>query len=362
MESSTEKKRKISRLERLNVQITRFNGEEMTVSSSVRELACEYVRARQQTAASFTEASGTFKCSERSIHRWLARQAAFGHVEPTLRGKGFKGFVGIEEEHFDFLMDELTEFPSMYYVEMCGLLYDEFDVAYSRSQVRRALKHKGITRKVLERHARQQDPATRAAFRNIAAQFTAAQICAVDETHVAKRDAHRRTGFSLRGRRAFQRVASVNGQQQGCSSIAGITIEGVKAVRSFQLVGGAEFMDFLENDLLPVCNPYPQPCSVILLDNATVHLKAQITTLCQREGVLVLFLPPYSYDFQPIELLFHMAKSYLRRKWPHESTTVVLQARMEEALWNCCSPRQACNLFSHCFIVPTAAEYNWATR
>jgi putative transposase len=48
--------------------------------------------------------------------------------------------------------------------------------------------------------------------------------------------------------------------------------------------------------------------SVIVLDNAPFHRKSIIKTLAQKHGHEVLFLPPYSPDFNPIEQSFGLLK------------------------------------------------------
>jgi transposase len=183
----------------------------------------------------------------------------------------------------------------------------------------------------------------------------------LDETHVSKQDARRRTGYSLRGQRAFKRVYNWNGERSGISAIAALSIAGVEAARSTSDTFKSEdVLDFLKNDLLPIMSPYPAPRSVLVMDNAPTHTKNSIVNLCQSFGVFVLFLPPYSYDFNPIELVFHCAKSYLKRRWGEAAANVVAAARMEEALHNCVNADICCNLFRHCYIPVSDAQRQWA--
>jgi transposase len=80
------------------------------------------------------------------------------------------------------------------------------------------------------------------------------------------------------------------------------------------------FEDFILDDLLPLCNPYPGPRSVIIMDNASVHQSRQhrIVDACRRRGVWVRFLPPYSPDFNPIEESFGILKAFIRRHYRRE--------------------------------------------
>ncbi len=44
-----------------------------------------------------------------------------------------------------------------------------------------------------------------------------------------------------------------------------------------------------------------RPNSTIIFDNAAFHNKIQLTQMAQKHGHHILFLPPYSPDFNPIE-------------------------------------------------------------
>jgi transposase len=60
------------------------------------------------------------------------------------------------------------------------------------------------------------------------------------------------------------------------------------------------FEDFIEQ-LLHYCSRWPEPKSVLIMDNASFHRTDQITELCDHSGVKLLYLPPYSPDLNPIE-------------------------------------------------------------
>src|SRR5271156_5296834 len=53
------------------------------------------------------------------------------------------------------------------------------------------------------------------------------------------------------------------------------------------------------------------------MDNASVHyvLFQQLEIACNARGVWILFLPPYSPDFNPIEESFNDLKSFIRRHY-----------------------------------------------
>lgn len=62
-------------------------------------------------------------------------------------------------------------------------------------------------------------------------------------------------------------------------------------------------------------NPYDGSSSksIAVLDNCSNHHVPGIVDLFRLAGILVLFLPPYSPDYNPIEESFSYVKYYLKR-------------------------------------------------
>jgi transposase len=49
------------------------------------------------------------------------------------------------------------------------------------------------------------------------------------------------------------------------------------------------------------------------MDNAPVHHGGRIEKICAKAGVLLIYLPPYSPEMNPIEKFFSVLKSQLKR-------------------------------------------------
>ena len=60
-------------------------------------------------------------------------------------------------------------------------------------------------------------------------------------------------------------------------------------------------------------NPFPSPCSVLVMDNAQIHQNGRVAQIVESAGCLLLYLPAYSPDLNPIEKGFSVFKSSLRR-------------------------------------------------
>ena len=55
--------------------------------------------------------------------------------------------------------------------------------------------------------------------------------------------------------------------------------------------------------------------SFLVLDNASIHNERELRIILAGKNITLVKLPPYSYDFNPIELVFGITKGYVRR-WP----------------------------------------------
>jgi DDE superfamily endonuclease len=122
------------------------------------------------------------------------------------------------------------------------------------------------------------------------------------------------------------------------------------------VIDSETYLTVLENDILPLMNPYPGEKSVLINDNAPVHNKAAIMTLCDGFGVITVFLEPYSYDYNPIELVFHSAKDYCRMHYPTDDPNDPISKHFKEALMNSVDGNMACDYFAHCHVKVTAEE------
>ena len=55
--------------------------------------------------------------------------------------------------------------------------------------------------------------------------------------------------------------------------------------------------------------------SFLVMDNVSIHNERQLRIILAAKNITLVKLPPYSYDFNPIELVFGITKGYVRR-WP----------------------------------------------
>ena len=72
------------------------------------------------------------------------------------------------------------------------------------------------------------------------------------------------------------------------------------------------FEFWFSNQLLPTLD---KGC-VIVMDNASFHCKTHLFTAAQKAGITLIFLPPYSPEFNPIEHFWAWLKRQLRNILP----------------------------------------------
>jgi transposase len=154
--------------------------------------------------------------------------------------------------------------------------------------------------------AAERDETARAAWRLDASTLNPADLVFVDETstHTALT---RRRARAPRGERAVGRTPRNHGPN--VTLLATLTPAGIgPAVAIPGAVDGAAFIAYAERVLAPSL----RPGQVVILDNLSAHKSEGVRTAVEAVGARLLFLPPYSPDFNPIELAFAKVKERLR--------------------------------------------------
>ena len=94
------------------------------------------------------------------------------------------------------------------------------------------------------------------------------------------------------------------------STIAAMSVNGIVAAASFDGATDTElFVTFVREALVPIL----KPGQVLVMDNLQVHKSAQVIQLIEATGARVLHLPPYSPDYNPIEMAISKTKTVLRK-------------------------------------------------
>jgi len=101
-----------------------------------------------------------------------------------------------------------------------------------------------------------------------------------------------------------------HGHWKVLSTIAAMTVHGMLGYGSFDGATDTEtFLTFVRDGLVP----HLKPGQVVVLDNLPAHKSPKVDELIESAGARVLRLPPYSPDFNPIEMAISKMKSVLRK-------------------------------------------------
>ncbi len=143
-----------------------------------------------------------------------------------------------------------------------------------------------------------------------------------------------------RGERAFGKVPRNWGKN--LTLIAAMSAEGMGQAMSVEgATDGAAFEAYVKHFLLPTL----KEGQMIIMDNLQVHKSTKVRKLVESAGASVLFLPPYSPDFSPIEEAFSKIKAILRSI--EARTQQTLLEAIGQAL-DAVSQRDALGWFAHC--------------
>lgn len=104
------------------------------------------------------------------------------------------------------------------------------------------------------------------------------------------------------------------------STIAVLSIGGIVGTGTFEGATDTDtFVTFIREGLVPLL----RPGQVLILDNLSAHRCPEVDRLVQTAGAKVMRLPPYSPDYNPIEMAISKIKSLLRKAAKREVGTLL---------------------------------------
>lgn len=149
-----------------------------------------------------------------------------------------------------------------------------------------------------------------------------------------------------KGERAYGKVPRNRGKNT--TLLASMSVRGMGPCLA---VEGATTKTVFETYVEQVLVPSLRTGQVVILDNLSSHKGDRVRELIEGVGCSLLYLPPYSPDFSPIEEAFSKIKALLRK-----SAARVRGALVEAIGWaiSRVTPEDAVGFFGHCGYLPTA--------
>ncbi len=140
----------------------------------------------------------------------------------------------------------------------------------------------------------------------------------IDETGASTKMA-RRYGRAPRGERC--RAPVPHGHWKTTTFVGALRLDSMTAPMVLDgPMHGQAFIAYVEQVLIPTLNPG----DVVVMDNLPAHKPIAVREAIEAAGAELLYLPPYSPDFNPIEMAFSKLKAFLKK----------IAARTVDDLWD----------------------------
>jgi transposase len=285
---------------------------------------------------------------------------------------------GWTREHTRKLKKIVDEHPDLYLDEIQSRFYASTGRFFSATTLWRKLHEEvGYSLKVAVDKAKQRDEEERREYQKCLEEIVVRpeQLIYIDETAVGSNASRRRRIWFRRGRTPF-RTAYFMGHLRRYTMIAACDVKGFilgscETVEREQgindrnesrgTIDRERFRVWVEQRLVPVLGNASllEDRSILVMDNASIHVSNEIRELIESTGARLLCLPPYSPDLNPIELMFGHYKAYLRRHHRNNTSWALVHT---EALLSV-RPVIARNFFRHsqvpkCTVILRSADVN----
>ena len=279
-------------------------------SSDYKETAVQYYLVEDKSQE---EVCKIFKCSRRSLMRWVEKYKTDGKITGYERTpKAYK----VHKEHVAFLLDEIKKNKTITIEDLLYLLKNKYpNLDLNKSHISRIIHDNNITLKMTRiRH----EPVKRFGkdidinksikeFYDEVKKYKIEDIICIDETSV-KSLQKRNHCYSEKGKRCVIKTQS----QEVFKKYTGIFAISVNGVVGWDLyeksgINADRMVEFLEAN---ITNKFKN--KLIILDNASSHRNSKVKEVINKDNHL-LYAVPYQHFTNSIENYFSMLKSRLQK-------------------------------------------------
>jgi transposase len=309
-------------------------------SQDLRERVIAALEAGDETQAEIAE---RFCLCKSTVEKWWYRWQATGSCAALPLGHGP---VRTLEAYETFLRAEVQQQPDVTLAELCERMAASHTVSASLSMMGRTVQLLNLPRKKKSLHDSQRDtPRVTGLRRDFVAHVKTklsdllSHLKFIDEIGL-NLGLTRLYGRAAPGERVTEGTPDYSGPHY--TTIAAIGLRGVEAPWIFEgAMTTLAFETYVEAELAPIL----RRGDIVLADNLSAHKSAESQRLIEARGARLEFLPPYSSDFNPIELCWSKVKAALRTA--KARTFEALLDALASALRSV-SPADAKAWFAHC--------------
>ena len=246
----------------------------------------------------------------------------------------------------DFLRAEIKRQPDLTLAELGERVVTAYQVEVRASMLCRELQRLRLARKkksVIDRQRK--TPRVRRLRRKFEARQADDLASRLERVHFLDEfGVHlgltRLSGRAAPGERVEETTPGFSGPHY--TGIAALGLKGIQAPLIFE---GGMNADRFETYVLEVLAPTLRRQDIVLMDNLPAHKRDSLRLKLEAQGVQVIFLPPYSPDFNPIELCWAKVKTALRaaKARAFEALVEALATALRSV-----TPEEARAWFAHC--------------
>lgn len=147
--------------------------------------------------------------------------------------------------------------------------------------------------------------------------FSYKSVIFIDETG-AYEYFPKRYGRALRGQKVYVKIHGKKGKR---TNIIGAICD--NKFISYSALEGTVNRDIYTKFIFEKVLPHVKEGIVVVMDNARIHKSDAIKKAIEEKGGELLYLPPYSPDFNPIEHCWALLKRWLRENRDRFSTLAI---------------------------------------
>jgi transposase len=242
---------------------------------------------------SLRKVSQIFQIGKSTLARW---------VRPLIRPRERTSILERARAH---IAEIIEEHPFCTIADVASKLRDR-GLTVSCSSAWRAVRRAGFSPKRPKLRTSRREPSLEECEAFLQGFRQTGERISVDESCIYLNDPPRR-GYSRRGQRIIHRTATAPRRRKISLLLAISETRGVIAYTTTKdSVNTAYFNDFLRNIDAPTG-------SIVILDNVSFHHSRAVKETAVAKGIALLYPPPYSPDFNPVENSFSVLKAALRK-------------------------------------------------
>jgi hypothetical protein len=214
------------------------------------------------------------------------------------------------------LYEHVMDVGWLYLDEMKEWLCEERGINVSISTVHQLLQRNNWTQKSLKLVSRDRSELIRKEYLYKMSGYKADDLVFLDESIFNEKMGWRKKAYAPIGDEARYQSDITRGKT--FSILPAMAIDGYLPCTTIRerYFKTADVVEWVTTQFLPAMREqYGDRVMVVVLDNVSVHIANKVTQPIVDAGYIIKYLPPYSPDFNPIEMSFSVLKAWIRRRY-----------------------------------------------